>query len=71
VALTSRARYLLVSGAEMALRAALRPFAEPDAQIPGFRRVFESQGALIFEVVPDSLGGTSPAPTRPAPTRRP
>ncbi len=48
------ARYLLVSGAEMALRAGVRPLAEPDARVPGFRRVFESQGALVYEVLPDS-----------------
>jgi hypothetical protein len=58
----SRARYLLISSAEMALRAAARPFAEPGAQIPGFRRIFESEGALIYEVVPDSLGSTPPTP---------
>ena len=62
VAVRARARYLLVSGAEMALRAAVRPFAEPDARIPGFRRVFESQGALIFEVLPDSSTGETAAP---------
>jgi len=62
VAVRSRARYLLISAAEMALRAAVRPFAEPGAQIPGFRRVFESEGALIYEVLPDSLGSTPPAP---------
>ena len=56
VAVKSGAKYLLVSGAEMALRAAVRPFAEPDAQVPGFRRVFESQGALVYEVLPDSAG---------------
>ncbi len=53
------AGYLLVSGAEMALRAGVRPLAEPDARVPGFRRVFESAGALVYEVLPDSAG---PAP---------
>jgi hypothetical protein len=56
VATRERASYLLVSGAEMALRAAVRPFAERGAQIPGFRRVFESQGALVYEVVPVTPG---------------
>lgn len=55
-AVKSGARYLLVSGAEMALRAAVRPFAEPNALVPGFRRVFESRGALVYEVLPDSTG---------------
>jgi hypothetical protein len=55
------ARYLLVSAAEMALRAGVRPFAEPDARIPGFRRVFESAGALVYEVLPDSTSGGAPA----------
>ena len=48
------ARYLLVSGAELSLRAGVRPFAEPGARIPGFQRVFESAGALVYEVLPDS-----------------
>ncbi len=55
-AIQSGARYLLVSGAEMALRAGVRPLAEPDAHVPGFRRVFESAGALVYEVLPDSAG---------------
>ena len=53
------ARYLLVSGAELSLRAGVRPFAAPDARVPGFRRVFESEGALVYEVLPDSA---APAP---------
>ena len=61
----AHARYLLVSGAEVGLRAALRPFAEPDARIPGFRRVFESQGALVYEVLPDS-SAAAPAPGAPS-----
>ena len=59
-AMRSGARYLLVSGAELALRAGVRPFAEPDARVPGFRRVFESGGALVYQVLPDSTA--SPAP---------
>jgi hypothetical protein len=54
------ARYLLISGAELSLRAAIRPFAEPGAQIPGFTLVFESPGALIYEVVPLGAGQTPP-----------
>jgi hypothetical protein len=65
-AIRSKARYLLVSQAEMALRAALRPFAEPDARIPGFRRVFESAGALVYEVLPDSASGAARPPGAPA-----
>jgi len=55
-AIQSHARYLLVSGAELALRAGVRPLAEPGARVPGFRRVFESAGALVYEVLPDSAG---------------
>ncbi len=55
------ARYLLVSRAELALRQAIQPFAEPNARIPGFRRVFESEGALVYEVLSDSAA-TLPAP---------
>ena len=51
VAEKERARYLLVSGAELSMRAAIRPFATGE-EIPGFRRVYESQGALVYEVVP-------------------
>ena len=40
---------------ELGLRAAVRPFAEPGASIPGFKKVFESPGALVYEVVADSL----------------
>ncbi len=53
IAIRTGARFLMVSGAELALRAALRPFAEPNASIPGFKRVFESEGALVYEVTPD------------------
>ncbi|HEX7078574.1 MAG TPA: glycosyltransferase family 39 protein [Candidatus Eisenbacteria bacterium] len=60
VAERERARYLLVSGAELSLRAAIRPFAAPDAAIPGFTRIFESPGALVYEVVP-----IAPKPDRP------
>jgi Dolichyl-phosphate-mannose-protein mannosyltransferase len=53
------ARYLLVSGAELTMRATIRDFVT-GAMIPGFTRVFESPGALVFEVVPMPGG----APTR-------
>lgn len=59
-ALSAGARYLLVSGAEMALRAGVRPLAEPDARVPGFRRVFESAGGLVYEVLPDSVPPVAP-----------
>jgi hypothetical protein len=51
VAVKERARYLLISAAEISMRAALRPFATGE-DVPGFKRVFESQGALVYEVVP-------------------
>lgn len=68
IAVRAGARFLLVSGAEMALRAALRPFAEPNASVPGFIRVFESKGALIYEVTVGGEGGrgAGPAGSRPA-----
>jgi hypothetical protein len=52
VAAREGARFLLVSGAEVRFRPAVRPFAEPGASIPGFARVFESPGALVYEVLP-------------------
>jgi hypothetical protein len=55
------AAYLLISGAEMALRAGVRPLAQPDARVPGFRPVFESAGALVYEILPDSAA-VAPAP---------
>ena len=48
------AGYVLISSAEMALRAGLRPLAEREARVPGFHRVFESEGALVYQVLPDS-----------------
>jgi hypothetical protein len=63
MAVRDRARYLLISGAEVAARPAIRPFAEPDAVVPGFRRVHESHGALVYEVVPAPVAPPiSPAP---------
>ncbi len=66
VAVQSGARYLLVSSAEFGMRAAVRPFAEPAAAIPGFRRVFESPGALVYEVLPDSAATHPAAALHPA-----
>jgi len=66
VAVRAGARYLLVSDAEMAYRPAIRPFAEPGAAIPGFRRVHESYGALVFEVLPASgADAAGPPPASP------
>jgi hypothetical protein len=66
------ARYLLVSRAELALRQAIQPFADPEARIPGFRRVFESPGALLYEVLPDSSAMPgAPAGATPPPSGRP
>jgi hypothetical protein len=58
IAVRDRARYLLVSGAEVAYRPAIRPFAEPGVVIPGFRLAYQSYGALVFEVV--SIGREPP-----------
>lgn len=52
VAGRERARLLLVSGTELRFRPALRPLAEPVVNIPGYRRIFESPGALLYEVTP-------------------
>lgn len=52
VAVKEGARYLLVSSSEVSMRAAIQPFAEPNAQIPGFRRAFVSYGAMVYEVLP-------------------
>jgi hypothetical protein len=63
VAVKERARYVLVSGAEMSMRAAMRSFAT-GAEIPGFARVYESPGALVFEVreMPRVPAGGAPRP---------
>jgi Dolichyl-phosphate-mannose-protein mannosyltransferase len=49
-AMKERAGYVLVSGPEMAMRSVMREFAT-GAEIPGFTLVYESDGALVFEVV--------------------
>ena len=49
IAEKERVRYLLVSGAELGMRAGMRPFATGE-DIPGFARVFESPGAWVYEV---------------------
>ncbi|MEK7316920.1 MAG: glycosyltransferase family 39 protein [Candidatus Eisenbacteria bacterium] len=60
IAQRERARYVLVSGAEMAFRPGIRPFAESYEPIPGFRRVHESPGALVYEVVPEPPATAAP-----------
>ena len=52
VAGRERAKLLLISGTELRFRPALRPLAEEVVTAPGFRRVFESPGALVYEVTP-------------------
>jgi len=61
VAVKERAKYVLVSSAEMSMRAAMRSFAT-GAEIPGFGLVYESEGALVFEVreTPPVPGGGAP-----------
>ena len=59
VAMRERARYVLVSGAELAMRAGMRPFAS-GSEVPGFVRVFESGGALVYEVKPAEGGAQAP-----------
>jgi hypothetical protein len=59
-ALHAGARYLLISAAEMSLREGVRPLASPDARVPGFRRVFASEGALVYEVLADSTAAPAP-----------
>ena len=54
-----RARYLLISGWELR-RPALLPFANPSAPHPGFRLLFESPAALVYEALPDTEPGASP-----------
>ena len=45
-----RARYLLVSGAEVAYRPAIRALVEPGPDPPALRRAHESEGAIVFEL---------------------
>jgi hypothetical protein len=68
VATRERARFVLVSAAELGSRAAFRPFVEGDGTVAGFRRVFESPGALVYEVLPDSLAGIRLDSTAPSGT---
>ena len=60
VAVRERAKYVLVSSAEMGMRAAMRVFAT-GAQVPGFALAFDSPGALVFEVRPMPSAGQVPA----------
>jgi hypothetical protein len=55
----NRARYLLVSGWELR-RPALAPFANPSATPPGFRLLFTSRTALVYQAVPETEGGAAP-----------
>jgi len=60
VALRQKARFLLVSGIELRMRAAgIRPFWM-ERGVPGYARVFESPRALVYEVLPDSTGAQAP-----------
>ena len=60
VAVKEHARFVLVSGIELRMRAAgIRPFWTL-GRVPGFARVFESEKALIYEVLPDSTGSQAP-----------
>lgn len=54
IAEKERVRYVLVSGAEIGMRAGMRAFATGD-EVPGFTRVFESPAAWVYEVRSDSL----------------
>ncbi|MGE5179959.1 MAG: glycosyltransferase family 39 protein [Bacteroidota bacterium] len=49
-ALKGNARYVLISGIEYGTRLAARTLASQPDPPPGWKRVFESQGALVFEV---------------------
>ena len=60
LAVRERARYILVSSAEVAFRPGIRPLAEATTPVPGFERVHESYGALVYEVTP--LGGPAGSP---------
>jgi len=60
VAVKEHARFVLVSGIELRMRAAgIRPFWTL-AGVPGFARVFESEKALVYEVLPDSTASQAP-----------
>ncbi|HET9250808.1 MAG TPA: glycosyltransferase family 39 protein [Candidatus Eisenbacteria bacterium] len=59
VAVKERAKYVLVSSAEMGMRAAMRVFAT-GAEIPGFALAYDSPGALVFEVRPMPSAGRIP-----------
>jgi len=45
-----RTRYVLISGIEFSTRPAARTLASSPTPPPGWERVFESQGALVFAV---------------------
>jgi 4-amino-4-deoxy-L-arabinose transferase-like glycosyltransferase len=49
IAVKERAKYVLVSSPEMAMRAGMHPFTS-GAEIPGFALAYDSPGAMVFEV---------------------
>jgi hypothetical protein len=60
VAAREHAPYVLISSAEVRYRAVIGPLAEGTAPVPGFRRVNESYGALVYEIVPKGAPPASP-----------
>jgi hypothetical protein len=54
VALRERAGYVLISGAELAKREGLAPFAYPNASIPGFRLAFTSARPFGFQLMAEN-----------------
>jgi hypothetical protein len=52
LALRERAHYVLISDIEYRTRLSARALTASRVDPPGFRRVFESRGARVYEVVP-------------------
>jgi hypothetical protein len=52
VALRERARYVLISDIEYRTRVSAHALVDSRADPPGFRRVFDSRGARVYEVLP-------------------
>jgi len=67
--LKQRAPLILISSAEFTYRAAIHPLADATVPVPGFRRVFESYGSLVYQIVPYPPRLASPA--SPAPPAQP
>lgn len=59
LAAREKARFLLLSGWELR-RQALLPLANPNRPVPGFRLVYESQSALVYEVTPPEARAVPP-----------